>query len=138
VAYIYYMSSGVEFIKICCMSLILMYIVIKVINLCSNYNYVCLVLISTFIVELYAVYFRASRNHWKQLPTQKKILYPSIILGVVGSILTVYYISHKQETPITKRKRFVCITGPQLEKIVQFEADMVLHELFFCLFCIYF
>ena len=77
---------------------------------------------------------RSARNWWRKLPKDKQVHYRSTlykirhwfyILGgtLLGSGL-LYYVAHLEETPITKRKRFISITDEELKKISVAERDM--------------
>ena len=46
-------------------------------------------------------------------------------LGIVGSGGYIYYVSHIEETPITKRKRFMVLTENQILEIADYEFKQV-------------
>ncbi|XP_013773033.1 metalloendopeptidase OMA1, mitochondrial-like [Limulus polyphemus] len=79
---------------------------------------------------------RGFRKWWKDLPKHKRLYFLSVLktnrvkIGVVTAVLLAlsiaYYESHIQETPITKRRRFVAFTPDQFEKIADFEFEMQL------------
>lgn len=77
---------------------------------------------------------RSVRKWWQALPQsekykiKQKIYYNRYkIAGVISTLLGagfMYFISHLQETPITKRKRYIAFTEIQFMKIAKFELDM--------------
>ncbi|XP_076355060.1 metalloendopeptidase OMA1, mitochondrial-like [Tachypleus tridentatus] len=79
---------------------------------------------------------RGFRKWWKDLPKHKRLYFLSLLktnrvkIGVATVVLLTlslaYYESHIQETPITKRRRFVAFTPDQFEKIAEFEFEMQL------------
>ncbi|XP_029650253.1 metalloendopeptidase OMA1, mitochondrial isoform X1 [Octopus sinensis] len=77
---------------------------------------------------------RRLRLWWRSLPHQKKKQVQSEILsswqkyllaaGLGVMALITYYSAHLQETPITKRIRFIAFTDDQFMKIANFEAKL--------------
>lgn len=49
---------------------------------------------------------------------------PAVMIGIVGFSAVSYY-THIEETPITKRKRYIAFTEEQFLKIAQFEYETV-------------
>lgn len=82
---------------------------------------------------------RGFRNWWRNLPPNKKAYFIDAAVrsrwkiaasaGAVSALGGVYYVSHIQETPITKRRRFVAFTPEQFQKVSDFEFE-VQYELF--------
>lgn len=79
------------------------------------------------------------RNWWRELPPNKKELvkkwliqhqgkfYILIIFATCGIIA--YYVAHLEQTPITKRKRFIAFTPKQIEELTDFEFQAQLELL---------
>uniref|UniRef100_A0A131XWL2 Metalloendopeptidase OMA1, mitochondrial n=1 Tax=Ixodes ricinus TaxID=34613 RepID=A0A131XWL2_IXORI len=82
---------------------------------------------------------RGFRKWWLNLPPNKKAYFIDTAVrnrwkiaasaGAVSALGGVYYVSHIQETPITKRRRFVAFTPEQFQKVSDFEFE-VQYELF--------
>ncbi|CAN8003687.1 unnamed protein product [Ixodes hexagonus] len=82
---------------------------------------------------------RGFRKWWRSLPPNKKAYFIDAAVrnrwkiaasaGAVSAAGGAYYVSHIQETPITKRRRFVAFTPEQFQKISDFEFE-VQYELF--------
>lgn len=82
---------------------------------------------------------RGFRKWWRNLPPDKKAYFIDAAVrnrwkiaasaSAVSAVGGVYYTSHIQETPITKRRRFVAFTPEQFRKISEFEFE-VQYELF--------
>ncbi|KAL3867588.1 hypothetical protein ACJMK2_040471 [Sinanodonta woodiana] len=73
---------------------------------------------------------RLARTWLKGRPKVERTLYFRwILFGCLGGLTigglsgVVYYNSHMQEVPLTKRKRFITLTPEQMLKVSQFEAD---------------
>jgi predicted Zn-dependent protease len=82
---------------------------------------------------------RVLRKWWRELPPNKRQLFIEwffrnkwkigLIFASIISLFYLYYLSHIQETPITKRKRFIAFTPKQLLAINNYEFEVQL-ELF--------
>lgn len=76
---------------------------------------------------------RSFRNWWKTLPEEKKLEWRKkvtwrhlvALAGAFCGALSLYYITHLEEVPIVKRKRFVAFTESQFSKIMKYEAELV-------------
>lgn len=76
--------------------------------------------------------FRRFRNWWLTLNTAQREkfwnrygrLFYLIVLAALG-VFGVHYYEHLQETPFTKRKRFIAFTDEQFSKIAEFEQVKV-------------
>ena len=78
---------------------------------------------------------RLFRKWWKKLPEDEKIYYKKrfhLSYGRIAAAVSLLvglglldYFTHIQETPITKRKRFIAFTPEQFLKIVKFELNTV-------------
>ncbi|XP_023239368.1 metalloendopeptidase OMA1, mitochondrial-like [Centruroides sculpturatus] len=79
---------------------------------------------------------RGARKWWKSLPPHKKKYFLESakrnkykIAGFTlftSGMSAIYYYSHIQETPFTKRKRFIALTPEQFEQIADFQFKMQL------------
>lgn len=79
---------------------------------------------------------RSIRKWWQSLPPNKKQYFLESakrnkfkIAGFTlftSGVSIIYYYSHIQETPITKRRRFIVFTQDQFEKIADFQFKMQL------------
>ncbi|XP_054707556.1 metalloendopeptidase OMA1, mitochondrial-like [Uloborus diversus] len=89
------------------------------------------------VLKLFAVLSgRGFRKWWKDLPVDKKKYFLGIVkknrnkIGIgafaFATLCFIYYVSHLEETPITKRRRFIAFTPEQLEKINAFELQQIL------------
>ncbi|XP_017461783.1 PREDICTED: metalloendopeptidase OMA1, mitochondrial-like, partial [Rhagoletis zephyria] len=75
----------------------------------------------------------ALRNWWAKLPANKREVFLEFIrrhrlkllagVGLVLASFAYYYFSHIQETPITKRRRFIAFTPEQFEVLNKLEFD---------------
>lgn len=92
------------------------------------------------VLKLFAVLSgRGFRKWWKELPLNKKKYFINVVKEnrnkITAFILTsialsvIYYISHLEETPITKRRRFIAFNSKQLEKINEYELQQILDKI---------
>lgn len=82
---------------------------------------------------------RAFRKWWKDLPSDKKKYFLSVLkenknklaifIFMCAFLSVSYYVSHIEETPITKRRRFMAFNSKQLEKINQFEFQQLMQKM---------
>ncbi|XP_035207781.1 metalloendopeptidase OMA1, mitochondrial-like isoform X2 [Stegodyphus dumicola] len=88
--------------------------------------------------QVHGKFGRGFRKWWRDLPPNKKKYFLNVIkenrrkIGItILSVITlsgIYYITHLEETPITKRKRFMAFNSKQLEKINQFELQRIMES----------
>jgi len=83
---------------------------------------------------------RRARAWWKGLSEEKKQHYRKLLIrnkrliySIVGGLLfstTVYYFTHLEESPITKRKRFIGISKEKFNELanIQFEMQLKLFQ----------
>ena len=74
---------------------------------------------------------RRARRYWNNLPPDRKSKYVNMftkskrgvygIVFLVGGFSAVYYMSHLEDTPVTKRRRFMILSSDQLEKVAEVE-----------------
>ena len=79
--------------------------------------------------------YRSLRKWWGKLPDEEKKSYKKKLYISRGRIMAaasilmlagvVNYVTHLQETPITKRRRYIAFTPEQFMKIANFEYEMV-------------
>lgn len=67
----------------------------------------------------------AQRQKWYD---RIKAAMPAVMIGIVGFSAVSYY-THIEETPITKRKRYIAFTEEQFLKIAQFEYETQIETL---------
>lgn len=90
----------------------------------SNYSH-------TYILS----YFRGFRKWWQSLPDKKRHYFVqsarkrrqevAIFIGILCVCWYIYYWTHLQEAPVTKRERFIAFTDYQFDKIMEFNAEKV-------------
>ena len=74
---------------------------------------------------------RRFRRYWNDLPRERKSTYVNLFTkskrGIYGGVLlvggfsTIYFVSHLEETPVTKRRRFMILNSNQLEEVAKVE-----------------
>ena len=79
--------------------------------------------------------YRALRKRWAALSDKEKVGCKRRMwthrwkLAALGALVVfaagLDYVTHIQEAPITKRKRYIAFTDKQFQKILQFEYEMV-------------
>ncbi|KAG8176657.1 hypothetical protein JTE90_029304 [Oedothorax gibbosus] len=82
---------------------------------------------------------RGFRKWWRDLPKNKRQYFLNelkansrkilIILSLVILLSILYYVDHLEETPITKRIRFMAFNDKQLEQINEFELQQIMNQL---------
>ncbi|RWS07530.1 metalloendopeptidase OMA1-like protein [Dinothrombium tinctorium] len=81
---------------------------------------------------------RRIRNWWRNLPPDKRQAFKkwvianklrlTLYLSAFISLAYVYYHSHVEETPLTKRKRFVIFSPQQFNELAEYEHKMYLTQ----------
>lgn len=98
-----------------------------------------------FIAFRHALYFRTLRKWWQALPQSEKYKvrqqfyqHRYKITAVISTLVAagfIYFIMHIQETPVTKRKRYIAFTDKQFMKIAEYELEMVSPIIIFDILC---
>lgn len=78
---------------------------------------------------------RGFRKWWQSLPDKKRHYFiqsarkrrqeVAIFIGILCVCWYIYYWTHLQEAPVTKRERFIAFTDYQFDKIMEFNAEKV-------------
>ena len=79
--------------------------------------------------------FRSLRKWWQALPQKEKYkikqqfyYHKYKVAALISALVAVGFINfvmHIQETPVTKRKRYIAFTDKQFMKIAEYELEMV-------------
>ena len=81
-------------------------------------------LFSKKVVQIWKLPAEERRALWSSVSAKRKIFYGvSVVLSVV---MGVAYYEHIEETPITKRRRFIALTREQVDTMVNTERDNIL------------
>ena len=82
-----------------------------------------------------SLFFRMVRKRWRALTPEEKALRRRAIwnarwkiaggVGLVGLAAAVNFVTHLQETPVTKRRRFIAFTDAQFLKLAKYNYEMV-------------
>lgn len=81
-------------------------------------------MISKKIIWIWKLPAEERKAHWNSVSAKRKIFYVvSTVLSLLG---TAYYYEHVEETPITKRRRFMVLTREQVDTMVNTERQNIL------------
>lgn len=93
-------------------------------------------LIWAFFAKIGAIFTGRSLRKWlKTQPKEVRRKYQKLLLiklaallGGFGVFSTIYYYSHQQDAPITRRKRFISLKPDQYLKVANYESDRLLEQ----------
>lgn len=81
-------------------------------------------MISKKIIWLWKLPADERKDVWHSVSAKRKIFY--VVSTVLSLLATAFYYEHVEETPITKRRRFIVLTREQVDTMVNTEKDNIL------------